>query len=376
MRKLASIQTVQDITTIEGYDRVELATILGWECIIKKGDFKIGDKCVYFEPDSLLYPHPIWNTFLEKRKFKIKTIKMCGVYSQGLVLPVSVIEELKPGLKWKKEDGYDLTEDLDVKHFEKGGVSKSTDTVKKSKNPIVRFFMQYRWFRFIYAKLYGGKSKGSFPSEYISKSDETNIQGMPSVLEKNRGVRFYITEKLEGQSATYLIKPLKGVINNYFNKTEFMVCSRNLKKGRPDGSSWWTVAEQFGIKKIIEKYYKETGIMVAIQGEIIGEGVQDNIYKIKGYDFYVFTIKDIMNDRLFTMIEKEEFCERTGLKMVPLIDRKFIIDDNVTVKSLLEKSNGTSVLYNTKREGIVLRKYIDDRISFKVRSPEYLSGEK
>ena len=375
MRKLASIQTIADIQPIPKYDRVELATILGWECIVKKGDFKIGDKCVYFEPDSQLYPHSIWNSFLESRKFKIKTIKMCGVYSQGLVLPVSVINELNPTLKWSEEDGFDLTDGLNVTHFQKGKLSdENKNQTKSPKHPVIKFMMKFKWFRKLY-NLWFGKNRGDFPTYLISKSDETNIQSKPSVLDNNRGERFYVTEKLEGQSGTFLIKPLNGVFNKLSDKHEFVVCSRNMRKNRADSSSWWTIAKKYNIRSIIEKYYKKHGIRIAIQGEVIGTAIQGNIYKLNEYDFYIFNIKDIDNNRYFNITEKLAFCEDTGLKHVPVLDLNFIITDDVCPKGLLKMSNGTSVLYNTPREGIVFRKFDDDRISFKARSPEYTSNE-
>lgn len=376
-RKLASIQKIVSINLIENYDKVETAQVLGWNCIVKKDDFKPNDLCVYFEPDSVLYPNPIWDSFLAKRKWKIKTIKMCGTISQGLVLPISILEQLVPNAKIKLEEGTDLTEILNVTHFEKGKLSDYNDPKPtKPKSKFVNFMMKFAWFRFIYLFLFGSKPKGQFPTTIISKTDETNIQSIPAILKTNIGRTFYITEKLEGQSATYMLFPKSGFINKLLKRNEFMVCSHNVKLSQENTSSWWYVAHQYGIKQILEAYYKQTGIHLAIQGEIIGTGIQKNIYKIDGYQFFVFNIKNLNENRYLDLYEKKALCFRMGLNMVPIINDNFIIDENITPQTLLSLSNGFSTLADTKREGFVIRALDDDSISFKVRSPEYLLNEK
>lgn len=380
MRKLASIQKIVKIEPIPNKDKVELATVLGWNVIVSKGEFKEGDLCIYFEPDSLLYPSDIWDSFLASRKYKIKTIKMCGVISQGLVLPLSIVSKLNPTAKYKAVEDTDLTEILNVKHFEKGdGVDndeKVIITFKKSKNPLVNFMMKFNWFRKIYLYMFGSKPKGQFPSSIVAKTDEENIQSLKGFLDQHRGKRFYISEKLEGQSSSYMLYQKEGMINKYNHSKEFMVCSHNVKLPHSDTSSWWSVAKLLDIENKLISYQKETGIHLAVQGEVIGEKIQGNIYKIKGYDFYIFNVKDIDSNRYYTLTEKQSFCEKIGLKLVPIIDDNFIITEEVTPQMLLEMANGKSVLYDTSREGFVFRCYDNDRISFKAKSPEYLLKEK
>lgn len=91
MRKLASIQTISEIHPIEGKDRIVLATVEGWHIIVQKSDFKVGDKCVLIEIDSVL-PETPWFEFLRPKKFKIKTLKLSNTVSQGIAFPLSIFE--------------------------------------------------------------------------------------------------------------------------------------------------------------------------------------------------------------------------------------------------------------------------------------------
>lgn len=91
-RKLASIQIISDLKPIEGADKIEVATCLGWQCVVKKGEFKIGDKCIYWEIDSIVdSTNPIFE-FMKERKFRVKTQKFLKTLSQGLLMPLSVLK--------------------------------------------------------------------------------------------------------------------------------------------------------------------------------------------------------------------------------------------------------------------------------------------
>ena len=186
VRKLASIQKVIDIKPIEGADRIEVATILGWQLVVKKGEFKIGDYCVYCEIDSILPDKPQFE-FLRKKKFRIKTMKMRGQISQGIAFPLSILgDETNIGFHINNiisntdfEEmclGQDITEELGITKYEL---------------PIPANM--------------AGKVKGNFPS-FIPKTSETRIQNIPYILEKYKGTHCYISEKLDGTSVTYYLK--------------------------------------------------------------------------------------------------------------------------------------------------------------------------
>ena len=91
-RKLAHIELIESLKPIIGADKIEVATVLGWECVVKKDEFKVGDKIIYIEVDSVLPEKPEFE-FLRDRKFKIKTIKLKGQISMGLILPLNILKK-------------------------------------------------------------------------------------------------------------------------------------------------------------------------------------------------------------------------------------------------------------------------------------------
>ena len=132
--------------------------------------------------------------------------------------------------------------------------------------------MRFKWYR----KYFANKPKGGFP-DFIAKTDEERIQGQPKILEQHAGEMFVATEKLEGQSATYFLRRVKSPFYFFGDKYEFGVCSRKERKMKPDGSNWWKIAKQLELKKKLEKILFGYD-WVAIQGEIVGTGIQGNIY--------------------------------------------------------------------------------------------------
>lgn len=192
-RKLASIQKIVDIRPIEGADRIVTAQILGWECVVKKDEFSVGDLVVYFETDSILPEKPEFE-FLRERKFRIKIIKLKKQISQGLVMPLSILPK-----DTKVKEGDDVSTVLGVtKHDpqlkEENELSAGND---KSRSPIVRFLMNnFSAFRWLYLKL-NSHYKGNFPS-WIAKTDECRIQVCAKLLMEHFDEPWYITEKLDG----------------------------------------------------------------------------------------------------------------------------------------------------------------------------------
>ncbi|MBQ9247308.1 MAG: hypothetical protein IJ171_01830, partial [Ruminococcus sp.] len=90
-RALAHVEQIVDIQPIPDADKIEVATVLGWKVVIAKADgFKVGDKVVYIEIDSKVPDRPEFE-FLRDRKFRVKTIKLRGQYSQGLIVPLSIL---------------------------------------------------------------------------------------------------------------------------------------------------------------------------------------------------------------------------------------------------------------------------------------------
>src|SRR5271157_945626 len=118
MRQLAYIETIKNLRPIEGADKIETAIILGWEVVVKRGEFSIGDKVVYCEIDSILPDLPPFE-FLRAKKFRIRTIKLKSQISQGIAFPLSVINEVTPSFDITKLNvGDDVTELLQITKYD------------------------------------------------------------------------------------------------------------------------------------------------------------------------------------------------------------------------------------------------------------------
>lgn len=172
MRKLASIQLIEWIKPIEGKDRIVLAGVLGWQVIVRKDEFQVGDRCVFCEIDSVLPEKPEFE-FLRPKGFRIKTMKMAGVLSQGIVFPLSI---LPPKKKGEYELDEDVTEVIGVTQYEPTMDKEPNEpTTKKHKWP--KWLMRQAWFRRLVVPK--TKRKGGFPS-VISKNRRKQAAMLPT----------------------------------------------------------------------------------------------------------------------------------------------------------------------------------------------------
>jgi RNA ligase (TIGR02306 family) len=355
MRNLVTIRTVAEIKPIANADMIELAVVDGWQLVTKKGEFKVGDRAVYLEIDSFLPCRPEFE-FLrrssykkmgEEEGFRLKTVRLRGELSQGLLLPLSVVN-----LTGDENDD-DLASLLGVKLYE----------------PPVP------------AQL-AGKVVGMFPS-FIQKTDQERVQNLTGKLwgkgetviytdgEGNEIVKeippavkrsYEVSEKMDGSSCT---------VFNYGD--QFGVCSRNLQLEEDPENSFWKMAIKYNLKE------KLSGHNVAIQGELCGEGIQKNKYKLKGQDLFVFDIFDIETRRYFSPEERLSFLAEVTpeLNSVPILERDFELPEDIG--GLLTHVQGKSVLNPAaEREGLVFKEegVAPIRFSFKGISNKYLLAEK
>lgn len=354
MRKLASIKRINDILPILGADRIEVATIDGWQVVVKKGEFKKGDLVCYFEIDSVL-PETEWSEFMRERKFRVKTIKLRKQVSQGLILPLSIL----PEGKYKEED--DVTEILGVTKYD-----PYIEEEKKQKEKIIqdskypKVLMKFKWFRKL---ILPKKQQKGFPS-FISKTDETRVENIPHILKNKK--HWVATEKIDGQSGTFFLKKQKG--KHFWNKDkyDFGVCSRNLRLWNRDNSSYWSVATKYNIESVLKSRIGDYDF-IAIQGECVAPNVQGNKYKVTEPDLYVFNV--ITPEGRMDSVSAKKWCENSGLQFVPIITDHFILPD--TIDELRKFAHGKSQLQDINREGIVFRS-LDGRDSFKCVDPEFL----
>lgn len=370
MRKLASIQKVIGIRPIEGADKIEVCQVLGWECVVKRGEFKVGDLVVYCEIDSVM-PEKAEFEFLRERKFRIKTIKLRKQVSQGIVFPLTVLPPSTLVFPSNKNagaglEGMDVTDALGVKkHDPQLQEEKALAELHTPKSRINKFFMHFAPYRFVYFKLHR-KEKG-WPS-WVAKTDEERIQACAGMLMSRPNSEWYVTEKLDGQSGTFFVgtKRRWGI-----RRQDFGVCSRNIRLGKPDNSSYWAMAEKYGIAEKL----CEIGPGIVVQGECCGPRIQKNKYQLAEQDLFVFNV--VQDGKRYLLNQTKSFCIVNGLKTVPVISETWTFKDcgrsvPEVIKELVAMSVGVSVLSkDALREGLVFRLKTDPNVSFKVINPSF-----
>ncbi len=327
MRKLATIRTVNETRPIEGADMIELAVVDGWKCVTKKGEFSVGDYVIYCEIDSFL---PVRDEFEFLRKyslrtmderegFRLRTVKLRGQVSQGLLLNPSLLGR-------SFELGEDVTDELGIVKFEA---------------PVPACL--------------GGEVVGPFPS-FVSKTDEERIQNLAIEFGSFRGKAFYVSEKIDGTSFTA-----------FFNES-FGVCGRNWQLAEDDTNSHWRVVRSLDLATRLQNL----GHAIAIQGELVGPGIQKNRYALKEPELFVFNVFDIQASSYLNKSSMEAICVELGLKTVPQVEILAVPD---TIDEILGIAEGTSQLNpKMEREGLVwVHGSGEDRISFKTISNKFLA---
>lgn len=379
-RALAHVEKIEWIRSIERADNIELIGVLGWMCIAKKGEFKVGDTAVYIEIDSKCPETDERFAFLANKKFKVKTMKLgkFNVISQGLALPITIFPELE-----NKNIGDDVTKELKITYaLEEDAVRKSNKIDPNAKykamanrrpklfsKPIVRKIMKYSFGRKIMFLLFGRKKDNpkKFP-DWIVKTDETRIENAPFYLQSTD--KWIKTEKCDGTSCTFAVDRVK----KNKNKFDFIVCSRNVRQADREqacyheSNIYWELADKYDIEKILTQFATENNYnRVVLQGEGVGS-VQGNPYKFTENKLYVFNL--IIDGIRLGTVEMADFCKSHGLISVPIIDTAYKLPK--TMEEMKLEADGYSELNSkVKREGFVYRSQ-DGRQSFKNVSREYL----
>lgn len=328
-RKMASVQKIAEIKPIEGADRIVAYRINGWWVVDAKDKYEVGDYIVFCEVDSWI-PHelaPFLSKGKEPREFegvkgeRLKTVRLRGQISQGLILPLTVLPH-SLGFEYGAVEGEDVTKWLGIQ----------------------------KWERPIPAQL-RGLIKGNFPFE-IPKTDQERVQNIK--IEEYRDLIYEVTEKLHGSSMTC-----------YLDKDgEFHVCSRNLDLKFDENNAYWKAA----IKFAVEGKMRSVGLNgVAIQGELCGEGINGNNYSL-GLEWFVFDVY-VVGEGYMPPEQRRDLISSLGLKHVPVIS----VDSQLTqsVPELLDKADGKSYIAPCLREGFVYKSE-DGSKSFKVISNEWL----
>ena len=399
-RELAYVVTVDAVTPIKGYDRVELAHVGGWTVVVGKGEFKAGDPAIYFEIDSQLPEvEPFTNMeFLAKKKYKIKTQKMCRSLSQGLLMSAAnfgwtisneSIDKKTPVIVDKEANEHSvegesrfLTKQLGVTYYVVEDNTRKANSVDRYKKMAQRHgkLFSHQPFKWLMKRTWGkkflfvffGKKKDSrsWPA-WVTKTDEERVQNMSWILKDKEP--WIATEKIDGTSTTFTLKRGK-----WPHKDEFYVCSRNVVFDKPDKTCFYDtnvyieMAEKYDIfnkmKDLLYNHFADCE-WITIQGETYGPGIQKRDYHAPEHAFMAFNFITSKDGRWGTREMNNLLEKNMGIPCVPIVDDNFILPD--TVEELINYSTAESVCDHDLREGIVFRSK-DGSKSFKAVSNEFL----
>lgn len=349
MRKLVSIQTIKEIFPIEGADKIVLVSFqdIEWRCVAMKDEFKVGDKAIYFEIDSLLPDNDPNFAFMansssvkkividgvEYSGYPLKTKKLRGQLSQGLALPIN----------------------------------RFTSYKSFSELPIEQVLNIVKYERPLPLEM-SGNIKGNFPVEIVGKTDEPRIHVIWKSVAKllDSDTRFIARENMDGSSITFF----------NFNG-EFRICQRNYELEINENNSFCKAALAFKDR---------TPDGYAVQAEIVGNGIQKNIYKLQAQELYAYSVFDIEKKKYLSDDEFTDFCHLIGIKTCPVLKRDFLLSEiGKTADEMLKFAEGKS-LGNpiADREGVVIRPIQEmtnndffgetpnSRVSFKLISNKFL----
>lgn len=345
MRQLATVRRIATLSPIENSDNLEVATLhsLGWQVVVAKDSFQIDQQVVFFEIDSALPVRPEFE-FLRARChrsfdngkdecFRLRTIKLRGVVSQGLIVPITIMR----GKQFP--EGTDVTQWLNVRHYDE-------------------LVEQYRP-----AQASDAESVGSFPS-FVPKTDEDRIQNHLEYFDgRYRDTWFEVTEKADGSSMTVIWSP------THFPDDPFQICSRNFRLRKNPDSKWMKPL----VERDLEAKMRENDIEFALQGELVGPGINGNRDKYTEYHFLVFNVWDIQAQRMYDTFARTLLCRMLGVEHVKILnvcEHTFV--RNHTLKELLDSAKGDTDRGNP-REGLVFKS--SDGVSFKVINNDYLLKE-
>lgn len=383
-RALAYVAEIAEIQPIPNYDRVEHARVNGWWVIVSKADnFTPGTKCIYFEVDSHVPEDDERFAFLEKRHYNVKTLKMCKVFSQGLIMPMSAFPEVPADAEINTDVTdllhitYAVAEDNQRKSGKVDPNAKYMSMKARHKNffqnKYVKKMWKYPWFRKVCFFFLGKKKDNpkSFPTnfQYVHKTDEERVENMPWVLKDKSPL--IVTEKLDGTSCTYILERLKR------GKFEFYVSSRNVRQLRPeqvcyhDSNIYWELAQKYDIENKMKQYLIDHPDLdyICIQGEGVGS-VQGNPLKLHDNKLFVFNLITSDEGRWNSLDGRAVVQDNWGIPWVPILDDSYVLPDDMedfkvyaTAKSVVNP--------DVMREGVVLRNP-ETGLSFKNVSREYL----
>ena len=322
--KEATIQKILDVCPHNNADALAIAKVLGWQIVVKKGEFKAGDLCIYITIDSIVPETPTFE-FLRNKNFRIKPIRLRGVESAGICFPLSILPEYDPDNYGNKmcsktnvdgtlgiilTEGLDVSDLLGVKHYEKP-------------MPVEL----------------AGQAEGMFPS-FLIITDEDNLRTYPNAVPEMWSRPYYITRKDDGCSGTFFLKD-----------STFGVCSRRIHLKDSEGNGFWRMARKYDLERILRAEYPTTDI--AIQGEVCGPAIQDNHIGLAEMELHIFNLFDIKTRTYLGYDDLTAFCSKYNLPMVVTLNEGSVF--GFTLEDLIKLSSEQKYPNGQPAEGIVIR---------------------
>jgi len=289
--------------------------VLDWQVVTKRNEFSDGDLCVYVVTDTILPEKPDFE-FLRNKHFRIKPIRLRGQSSNGICFPMSILPMFKKaeGVETSVFEKYDVGDDvadlLGITHYEK---------------PVPLNL--------------AGQAYGHLPG-FLIMTDEDNLRSYPDALAELIGKEYYITRKDDGSSGTFFLKD--GV---------FGVCSRRIHLKEDANNGFWQMAEKYNLEAALREYFGD--VPTALQGEVVGPGIQGNPLGLKGVELHLFSILNIADRKYLPKSVIKDVCDKCGIPMVTIVEEG--VSFSHTVESLISLANELKYPNGKPAEGIVIR---------------------
>lgn len=280
---VASIEKVIRLDSIEQADKLELATVKGWKVVVKKGTVSVGDLVVFIPIDTIVNIQKPHFSFLKDER--IRTMRIRGVFSQGLILPSTSLEkEIRDAMEWTESNSSNVADVIGVKKFEKEQPQQHQQHTVPSYVP--------------------------FPLDVIPRTNEDNLQSSPQSVEEIINKEIYITKKLDGSSMTLL-----------WRDERFTVCSRNIVVYDIDGDNEIVRLQHDMVTFVLLHDWRSSfrGKHLGIQGEFCGPKINANRMQLTENIFYVFNLYCLETNKLFTKTDTAHLCEHHGFQTVPIL---------------------------------------------------------
>ena len=328
---LAKIVKITALNPIPKKDRIEAASLNGmyWTCVVKKGEFQVGDLGVYFFPDTVVDSSNPSISFMKDRKDRVRSCKYGGVMSSGLLMPLKTLNY------WLKDDSgaalSSFVENYDVSELVNS--QKWTDPSNLSINT---------------------NNAGNFPNFVGGKSDEDNLKSYSEawneLLSLDQPV--YMSIKMDGASQTVYYQQLTGELGT---QESFGVCSRSFLKTKDENSPFWVAANRYNLETTLPEYCKKKNVNLALRGECCGPKMNGNKMGLGAIDLFIYGVFDITNQRYYGYYEMMEVIKDLNLKPCPLLYLGVLKDKYPTINHLLDFINPLKYDNGEWIEGVVIR---------------------